>query len=93
MPAKPRPVLNETDRLRIGNAREVLQEYGLYVDVADMSDVAYERRNTRMKALDVWASVVDTVKPDKVGVEDLLACAAEIENYIWEGRNSVPVQD
>jgi len=73
--------LDEADRLRIGHAREVLQEYGLYVDVAEMSDVAYEKRVCRMKALDI---AVQTRGPGMGS--DVLDRAQTIEHYIWEGK-------
>jgi len=76
--------LDEGDRLRIGHAREVLQGYGLYVDVSEMSDVAYEQRNCRMKALDlaVAAKPPDMEEPSKQTVR----CAQDFYDFIWEGK-------
>lgn len=74
--------LDDGDRLRIGHARGVLQGYGLYVDVADMSDVAYERRNCRMKALDTVAAIAQYVPPRTNWVD----LASIFESYIWEGK-------
>lgn len=82
---KPRGVdLTEEDRRRIAEAREVLQEYGLYVDVADMSDVAYERRNTRHHALELAVAYARTCA--NVTDDLMVKCAAKFERYIWEGE-------
>lgn len=83
---RPPAELDEGDRLRIGHAREVLQEYGLYVDVAEMSDVAYEQRICRMKALDI---AVQTVGPTTNS--DVLSRASRIEDYIWKGETGAEV--
>jgi hypothetical protein len=77
--------LEEADRLRIGHAREVLQEYGLYVDVAEMSDVAYEQRNCRMKALDLAVArrnALSRPHPDSSTV----GLAQEFYEFIWAGK-------
>lgn len=76
-----RQELTEDDRRRIGEAREVLQSYGQYVDVAEMSDVAYEKRQVRMKALEV---ALQTRGPTTS--TDALDRARMIEDYIWKGR-------
>lgn len=85
MPTKTSRELTESDRARIGEARDILKEYGQYVDVAEMSDVAYEKRVCRMKALDV---AVNTTGPTVS--TDVIDRAKMIEQYIWEGdRGSV----
>lgn len=78
----------EQDRNRIGHAREVLQSYGQYTDVAEMSDVAYEKRNCRMKALDLTVATVCGIKPDQIDAQKIIDIANELYDYIWEGRVS-----
>jgi hypothetical protein len=73
--------LDDIDRTRIGAARDVLKEYGQYVDVAEMSDVAYEKRVCRMKALDTVVGVAQYAPPHTKWVE----LAKIFEQYIWEG--------
>lgn len=72
----------ELDRAKIGEAREVLQSYGLYTDVAEMSDLAYEKRVVRMKALDTVAALALHVASGTKWVE----LARLFEDYIWEGK-------
>lgn len=74
--------LTEADRLRIAEAREILQSYGQYVDVAEMSDVAYEQRACRMKALDAVCALADHMPPRA----QWTALAAVLERYIWTGE-------
>ena len=50
--------LSPQERAAIGEARDLLKRYGLYVDVASMSDVAFEQRNCRMKSLDLAVAAV-----------------------------------
>jgi len=85
MATKTNRELSESDRARIGEARDVLKSYGQYVDVAEMSDVAFEKRVCRMKALDI---AVNTTGPTVS--TDVIDRAKMIERYIWEGeRGSV----
>lgn len=75
--------LTEADRLRIAEAREILQSYGQYVDVAEMSDVAYEKRVVRMKALDTVAALASDVAGTQL---QWIRLAKAFEDYIWEGE-------
>jgi hypothetical protein len=84
MAGKPRPVLTEDDRLLIGKARETLQTYGLYVDVADMSDVGYEKRICRMKAMDLAVDYARTCT--NATDEKVIKAAGKFYDYIWEGK-------
>lgn len=86
---RPPAELDEGDRLRIGHAREVLQEYGLYVDVAEMSDVAYEQRNCRMKAADLAVGYARTCT--NATDEKIIAAAAKFYNFIWKGETGAQV--
>ena len=79
--------LDEGDRLRISHARAVLQEYGLYVDVAELSDVAYEQRNCRMKSLDLAVSLVNAARAADVKLQGTpTSIASDYYAYLWEGK-------
>lgn len=80
--------LSEQERAAIGEARDLLKKYGQYVDVADMSDVAYERRQVRMKSMDLVAALAKYVPPNTQWV----ALAKIFENYIWEGLEDADVR-
>ena len=73
--------LSEQERIAIGTARDLLKKYGQYVDVAEMSDVAYEQRNCRMKALDL-ATQRDFGRNSDQSVK----IAQKFYEYLWEGK-------
>lgn len=78
--------LTEADRVRIGEAREVLQHYGQYVDVAEMSDVAFEQRNVRTKSLDQAIAFAP-----QNNTAELVLVAESFYNYVWKGETGAEV--
>lgn len=78
--------LTEADRLRIAEAREVLEFYGLDPhpeSVNSMDDVSYEQRNCRMKAMDL---AVAAASSGAVNFASVQALADVFYDYIWKGE-------